>query len=92
MTDRSMRGPRWAALCKVIKSRDGHACQQCGSEDDLTVDHVHPLASFTQENYDNEDQFNPDLLVTLCRSCNSRKQDKTAKRKTYFNRRWLDRL
>lgn len=92
MSLRSMRGPRWVALCLTIKERDGFACVQCGSTEDLTVDHVHPLASFTQEQWDEGEQWNPDLLQTLCRRCNSIKQDKVAKRVTWFNKRFLDRL
>jgi 5-methylcytosine-specific restriction endonuclease McrA len=49
--------------------RDGNKCIYCGSQDDLTLDHVLPKSRGGKTNWDN--------LVTACRRCNSRKGDQT---------------
>lgn len=50
---------------EAIFKRDGYRCKHCGTSDDLTVDHIIPVAagglSFDKN------------LQTLCRSCNSKK-------------------
>ena len=51
---------RWAVF-----RRDGYACLYCGSESNLSIDHVFPVS----RGGDNR----PDNLQTLCRDCNSRK-------------------
>ncbi len=51
---------RWSVF-----QRDGYACSACGSQSDLTVDHIHPVALGGTND--------PSNLRTLCRSCNSRK-------------------
>jgi hypothetical protein len=51
---------RWGVF-----QRDGYSCSECGSQTDLTVDHIHPV-SLGGSNH-------PENLRTLCRSCNSRK-------------------
>ena len=48
-----------------IFSRDNHQCTQCGSSQDLTIDHVLSIYSGGSDDDDN--------LQTLCRSCNSMK-------------------
>lgn len=48
-----------------IYQRDGHCCVECGSEADLTLDHIHPRSLAGDDSDDN--------LRTLCRPCNSRK-------------------
>jgi len=40
---------------------------QCGSQSDLTADHIHPLARGGSAD---------DVLQTLCRPCNSSKKDR----------------
>jgi len=45
--------------------RDGYRCQECGSTDDLTLDHIYPQILGGAHTEDN--------LRALCRSCNSRK-------------------
>jgi len=45
-----------------IKVRDGHRCQLCECDEDLTVHHI---------DYDKQN-CQPDNLITLCRRCNSR--------------------
>ncbi|WP_406310700.1 HNH endonuclease [Streptomyces sp. NBC_00623] len=45
--------------------RDGFRCLACGSEDDLTVDHIQHQSAGGRHGIEN--------LRTLCRSCNSRR-------------------
>lgn len=65
---RAMSDVKWRALRKQVFERDGHACQYCGDGEDLTCDHVMPLARGGTNDLDN--------LTTACRSCNSSKGDK----------------
>lgn len=51
-----------------ILQRDGHRCQYCGSEFNLTIDHVIPLSKGGQDTWEN--------LVTACLSCNNMKGSK----------------
>lgn len=51
---------RWAVF-----KRDGYCCRSCGSDEDLTADHMHPEARGGETILEN--------LQTLCRTCNSRK-------------------
>jgi 5-methylcytosine-specific restriction endonuclease McrA len=50
-----------------IYRRDNYQCRNCGRRHDLTIDHVMPLARNVRPTYTDDE------LVTLCRSCNSRK-------------------
>lgn len=52
-------------LRMAVYERDGFACVECASEDDLTLDHIHPWSKGGEDTYEN--------LRTLCRPCNSRK-------------------
>lgn len=52
-------------LRTAVHRRDGHACVECDSRDDLTLDHIHPWALGGEDSFEN--------LRTLCRPCNSRK-------------------
>jgi hypothetical protein len=60
-----LRQPLDTDLRWRVFQRDGYACSACGSETDLTVDHIHPVALGGNND--------PSNLRTLCRSCNSRK-------------------
>ena len=51
---------RW----KIFK-RDGYACVRCGSDSDLTIDHITPRSRGGSDEESN--------LQTMCRSCNSAK-------------------
>lgn len=53
------------ALRDAVFARDGRICADCGSTEDLTLDHKHPQAR--------GGKHTPDNLRVLCRTCNSRK-------------------
>lgn len=52
-----------------VFKRDSHQCQYCGSESDLSIDHVMPRSRGGGSNWKN--------LVTACKPCNARKGDYT---------------
>lgn len=54
------RAERWA-----IFQRDGFACKHCGTDRDLSIDHIFPFSLGGTDD--------PDNLQTLCRRCNLRK-------------------
>jgi hypothetical protein len=59
-------------VAPVIYERDQHQCVYCGNRDDLTIDHVIPIAFGGSNEAGN--------LVTACRSCNSRKGTRSVAR------------
>ncbi|XP_073062564.1 uncharacterized protein [Primulina eburnea] len=54
---------------KNILSRDNFTCQYCDSAENLTIDHVLPIARGGEWTWEN--------LVTACAKCNSKKGQKT---------------
>ena len=50
-----------------VFKRDGFTCQYCGTQRDLTIDHVVPRAKGGKTSWNN--------LITACKRCNSRKGD-----------------
>lgn len=50
---------------KAVFSRDGNKCAKCGSESDLSIDHVIPKSKGCPDCLPN--------LQTLCRTCNQEK-------------------
>lgn len=52
-----------------VQARDQWACQYCGSQSNLTIDHVMPLSRGGRSTWEN--------VVTACRSCNGRKGSRT---------------
>ena len=52
-----------------IFKRDSHQCQYCGSDNNLSIDHVLPRSRGGATNWKN--------LVTACKPCNARKGDDT---------------
>jgi len=60
-----MRQERILALIK----RDGLVCAKCSTAENLTVDHIIPISKGGTDDLDN--------LRLLCRSCNSKKGDRT---------------
>ncbi|MFN8140038.1 MAG: HNH endonuclease [Fimbriimonadales bacterium] len=53
----------------AILARDNYLCQYCGSQRDLTIDHVVPRWVGGKHTWDN--------VVTCCRRCNLKKGEKT---------------
>lgn len=54
---------RWDRVRRKVLERDGWACRSCGRRGRLEVDHIEPMES--AEEFD----YNPDNLQALCRSC-----------------------
>lgn len=52
-----------------IFKRDNHSCQYCGSNKDLSIDHVMPRSRGGGSSWKN--------LVAACKPCNARKGDET---------------
>ena len=69
LTDEERERKRWEYKRKRIApqvfERYGEFCQICGSEDNLTIDHIIPIAKGGSSELNN--------LQPLCRSCNSKK-------------------
>jgi len=63
-------GGNWKAIRKYVLEREKQ-CRMCGSMKDLTVDHVHNVSL---KEFSPKEAYEQGLAVTLCRSCNSRKQ------------------
>jgi 5-methylcytosine-specific restriction endonuclease McrA len=64
-------GSAWRKMRRYILARDSYTCQYC-SAPATTVDHVEPVSK-------GGDLLNTENLVAACVSCNSRKQDKSAR-------------
>jgi 5-methylcytosine-specific restriction endonuclease McrA len=62
------RTPLSHGVRTFVLERDDHRCVNCGSEDDLTIDHIYPWVLGGGNHSVN--------LRTLCRPCNSRKGDR----------------
>lgn len=60
-----------ARLKTTMFERDGYKCRYCGSQHDLTADHVQPESRGGETSLDN--------LVTACRKCNLQKRARTPK-------------
>ncbi|MCU1529166.1 MAG: endonuclease [Frondihabitans sp.] len=73
-----------------ILARDGYTCQACGATpeglrqgmSDLTADHIDPMKRTRRKRYADHE------LITLCRSCNSRKGAKVDARIDYRNNKY----
>jgi len=68
MREKNPRIPIPPEVRRYVLERDRHRCNRCGSEKDLTVDHIIPLAKGGSNDLSN--------FQTLCRRCNSRKSDR----------------
>ena len=55
-------------IAPLIVDHDGGMCKECGSTNNLTVDHINPIARGGSNDISN--------LQILCGSCNSRKGGK----------------
>jgi len=56
---------------REVLRRDHYSCQYCGTNKDLTLDHVIPRSRGGRHSWDN--------VVTACSKCNSRKSNRTPK-------------
>jgi len=65
--ERAWRVP--AVNRREVLRRDKHTCQYCGSNRQLTLDHVIPVSKGGQHTWDN--------IVTACEKCNNSKGDRT---------------
>lgn len=63
-----------STLAPIVITRDGAICRHCGTEEDLTIDHIQPISKGGTNELKN--------LQVLCKSCNSRKKDKYEPDKT----------
>lgn len=79
--------PRYHAWRAAVLEADGYRCVACGSEDDLTADHITAVDN-------GGDPFDPANGRCLCRSCNSRKgnRDEHLIRLNWFNPKYLTHL
>lgn len=67
-----------AATRSYVLNRDEHTCQTCGATENLTIDHIIPLAEGGTNDISN--------FQTLCQSCNSRKGRRMSDRnQRYFS-------
>jgi len=83
--DQIKNDPRYKAWRAGVLERAGHACEACGSDSDLTADHVTPLDA-------GGEPFDPDNGRCLCRPCNSRKGNRVNIRTNYYSTRYLTHL
>jgi hypothetical protein len=72
LKDRHVPTPQRKAIPVMVRAevlaRGGMCCAHCGSTDDLTIDHVVPVAKGGLDD--------PGNLQVLCRRCNSSKRDR----------------
>jgi len=61
----------WNQLCKEVYSTYENRCMACGTTEKLSVDHIKPISFYPElgEVFSN--------LQILCRSCNSKKGNRT---------------
>jgi len=61
--------PRLHISRRSVMARDGYCCQYCGSNSELTLDHVFPRHRGGETTWEN--------LVCCCRRCNGKKGSRT---------------
>lgn len=67
--DRIKNDPRWKAARLACLERDGYACLDCGSNEQLEADHIVPLHVIAAS--DSWDlAVDLENLATRCKSCN----------------------
>lgn len=60
------RTARWREVRRTVIARDGGVCRVCGTDKDLTVHHIIPIAK------DESLAFAPDNLACVCRRCHGK--------------------
>jgi 5-methylcytosine-specific restriction endonuclease McrA len=80
MSKFSSHGRTWDHLKSLCIARDG-MCVRCGTDTDLTADHILSKALGGEDNLDN--------LQTLCRSCNAKKGAAVEVRNTWLDQEWF---
>lgn len=65
---RVTRRPIATKVRLLVYARDNYTCKSCGTLDDLSIDHVHPISKGGSNDISN--------LQTLCRPCNVSKGSK----------------
>lgn len=82
--------PRWKAARAAVLERDGYACRECGTTEQLEVHHIIPLEEclVTAPAL----AFDPDNLVTLCRPHHQQagRETRDIPRHPYVNPKWRD--
>lgn len=66
---RAQWGRKASRVRRTIMGQDGACCQNCGSSDRLSIDHILPLSRGGSDD--------PENLQVLCKSCNSSKGART---------------
>jgi hypothetical protein len=66
--DQRLPESEWIRLIAAVLRRDGNCCQYCGSGEELTADHVHPVSRGGSHETSN--------LVACCLTCNRKKSNK----------------
>lgn len=64
---------------KNILVRDGYKCQYCGSNRELTIDHVIPSSRGGKNSFEN--------CITACKPCNNKKSNRTPREANMFFRK-----
>ena len=64
---------------KNVMFRDDHTCTYCGTNDQLTVDHVIPVSRGGKTSFEN--------CVTACFTCNNKKNNRTPSEANMFMRK-----
>lgn len=76
------RGTEWRRLAEEIRKRDEYRCGRCGKTQEengqkLSVDHIIPWRMFVDDKTAAND---PSNLISLCRSCHSKKTGRAEKK------------
>lgn len=66
--DQRLPENEWIQLVSLVLKRDRSCCQYCGSDKELTADHVHPVSRGGSHETNN--------LVACCLTCNRKKSNK----------------
>lgn len=67
---------RWKKVRKSVLERDGYRCQNCGNKRNLEVHHRQYHYITSKNAFKEPWDYSPDLMVTLCTTCNQRGRNK----------------